>query len=143
MQTESTYLQQQPQQQQQQPAYLQQPQPVYNQQYHPQHQQQYYPQHQQQFQPPQQNVNVINIAQSSGPPEISSGLKLIAVLVNIFFFPGLGQLLKGEVGKGILFMIIWIVLEVTTILTAPFIIGLFLLPFLLIVWIWFAVDAAL
>jgi hypothetical protein len=141
MQTESTYLQQQPQQQQQ-PAYNQQYHPQ-QQQYYPQHQQQYYPQHQQQFQPPQQNVNVINIAQSSGPPEISSGLKLIAVLVNIFFFPGLGQLLKGEVGKGILFMIIWIVLEVTTILTAPFIIGLFLLPFLLIVWIWFAVDAAL
>jgi hypothetical protein len=164
MQTEPTYVQQPqqqpvyvqqqpmynqnyPQQQQQQPVYVQQPQ---QQQYHPQ-QQQYYPQHQQQFQPPQQqiqpsqqNINVINIAQTSGgPPEISSGTKLIAVLVNIFLFPGLGQLIKGEVGKGILFMTIWIVLEVTTILTLIVGFGFLLILVLPIVWIWFVVDAAL
>jgi TM2 domain-containing membrane protein YozV len=143
MQTEPTYLQQQPQQQQ--PVYVQQQQQ--QQQYHPQ-QQQYYPQHQQQFQPQQiqpsqQNINVINIAQTSGPPEISSGTKLVAVLVNIFLFPGLGQLIKGEVGKGLLFMTIWIVLEVITILTIPFMIGFLLVLVLLIVWIWFVVDAAL
>jgi hypothetical protein len=136
MQTEATYLQQQ------QPMYFQQPQPVYNQQYSPQQQQQCYPQYQQQ-QPSQQNINVITVAQSYGPPEISSATKLVAVLVNIFLFPGLGQLIKGEVGKGILFMIIWIVLEVTTILTLFIGIGFILLIFLPIVWVWFVVDAAL
>jgi TM2 domain-containing membrane protein YozV len=141
MQTEPTYLQQQPQQQQ--PVYVQQQQqPVYNQNYPPQHQQQFQPP-QQQIQPSQQNINVINIAQTSGPPEISSGTKLVAVLVNIFLFPGLGQLIKGEVGKGLLFMTIWIVLEVITILTIPFMIGFLLVLVLLIVWIWFVVDAAL
>ena len=130
---------------QQQPelVYQQQQQPVYQQ------QQQQQPVYQQQQQQP--NINVINIAQSNnqtsvqstGTPKVSSGTKVLAVLVNMFLFPGLGQLFKGEVAKGFLFMTIWIVIGVTTILTIPIGVGFILMFALPIVWIWFVVDAAI
>lgn len=55
-------------------------------------------------------------------------------LLGSFFFPGLGQLMNGEVGKGVLMFLAYVV---SLVLILAFV-GLFLAP---AVWIWSMVDA--
>jgi len=51
-----------------------------------------------------------------------------------FFFPGLGQIIKGHIGKGLLFILAMIVSFVMTLIA----IGFILIP---IVWVWNLYDA--
>eukprot|EP01080_Neovahlkampfia_damariscottae_P012095 gene12095-5588_t len=114
--TQQVY-QQQPQQQQQ---YTQQQ--VYQQQ--PQQQQQVY---QQQFQQP---VNPMN-GSSSSWAQPGTTEPIIIFLCNLFF-PGLGHILLGQVTKGILIIVSWIVLYTTIIVLSSFLIGLIFIPLLIV-----------
>ena len=73
-----------------------------------------------------------------GPP-VGSGLRVSAknpglAVLGSFFFPGLGQLINGEVSKGIGFFVFWVM----SIFLMVLLIGFVTAP---LVWVWSMVDA--
>lgn len=80
--------------------------------------------------PQPQQVNVI-----VNQPTQSGESNTVAVLLNIFLFPGLGQLVQGRAVAGIVWMFSWVV----SLILIFALIGLFIAP---LVWILAIVDAA-
>lgn len=81
----------------------------------------------------------ISFTSPYSPPPPPSTIRVSAknpglAVLGSFFFPGLGQLINGEVGKGVGFFLFWVV----SIFLIVVFIGVITVP---LVWVWSMVDA--
>jgi TM2 domain-containing membrane protein YozV len=78
--------------------------------------------------------------QSAGTSVVAPKNPAVSLLVS-FFIPGVGSMINGDVNKGVIILVSSIVVDIVRFLLLFIIIGFFLVPVSIGIWIWGMVDA--
>lgn len=76
-----------------------------------------------------ENVQTLNVSNLNVDKTYNSGLAIAGLILNAFFWPGLGTTINGDTQKGIIQMIL-------TLVSLPLMIILVGIPLLIGTWIW-------
>lgn len=81
-----------------------------------------------------ENVQTLNVSQLNVDKSYSSGMSIAGLILNAFFWPGLGTIINGDTQKGIIQMVL-------TLVSLPLMIIIVGIPLLIGTWIWALVTS--